>query len=523
MADPARARCTKSSVRKRMSFGEGCTRVIDYGLTRITMVWLCGNRKAVKRFYENQKNLVEALKEDEKILNAAVDPIIIQKETKNKIWDTRLSSFAVLVNVALMIAKTTAVLLSDSLSVVASLVDSAMDITSGVVLWYTCHLIVKSSAHHYPVGLNRLEPLATLIIGMIMVFSNVFVLQQAAVDCISGNVHPRVDIPTLVILCSGTAVKAVLFIICRSRKTTASRVLTIDQRNDCITNLVALAGAYLGDGWWPYADPIGASVVSGVIIITWIMTVKEQVPLLIGRTASPQLINRIINVAISHDDQIKHLETVHVYHFGANFLVELHVVMDGNTTLFKAHDVAESLENKLEQLSFVERAFNALCNWRSITRCLSLLSRTNEADTNLSLGRGCQAMYANPTGLGPEIAYFNMLLVKKKISLSNLWMHIHFCNQKRLKPGSTSTERLVTKLIKNDVGMPLKRIKNMRGCEMVTSEECQENPCYIQRSDGTITFSTFKSCKCWIQAKKMPAKAMEQVSRMESVRSVAST
>ncbi|VDM69106.1 unnamed protein product [Strongylus vulgaris] len=26
-----------------------------------------------------------------------------------------------------------------------------------------------------------------------------------------------------------------------------------------------------------------------------------------------------------------------------------------------------------------------------------------------SLGRGCQAMYENPTGLGPEIAYFNML------------------------------------------------------------------------------------------------------------------
>ncbi|CAJ0599793.1 unnamed protein product [Cylicocyclus nassatus] len=95
-------------------------------------------------------------------------------------------------------------------------------------------------------------------------------------------------------------------------------------------------------------------------------------------------------------------------------------------------------------------------------------------------------MYANPTGLGPEIAFFNMLLVKKKIFLSNLWMHIHFCDQKRLKPGSTSTERLVTKLIKNDVGMPLKRIRNMRGCEMVTSEECQENPCYIQRSDGTV-------------------------------------
>ncbi|KAK6728240.1 hypothetical protein RB195_005714 [Necator americanus] len=55
------------------------------------------------------------------------------------------------------------------------------------------------------------------------------------------------------------------------------------------------------------------------------MTVREQVPLLVGKTASPQLINRIVNVAISHDERIKHLDTVYVYHFGANFLVELHV------------------------------------------------------------------------------------------------------------------------------------------------------------------------------------------------------
>ncbi|KAK6728238.1 hypothetical protein RB195_005714 [Necator americanus] len=96
---------------------------------------------------------------------------------------------------------------------------------------------------------------------------------------------------------------------------------------------------------------------TGFIIITWLMTVREQVPLLVGKTASPQLINRIVNVAISHDERIKHLDTVYVYHFGANFLVELHVVMDREITLCEAHDVSETLQAKLEQLSFVERAF----------------------------------------------------------------------------------------------------------------------------------------------------------------------
>ncbi|VDO73362.1 unnamed protein product [Haemonchus placei] len=239
-----------------------------------------------------------------------------------------------------------------------------------------------------------------------MVFANLIVLQQAAEDSITGNIQPKIDVASIAILCTGTAIKAegkpgvsqsirvvtlspallreiflvvcftliigsVLFIICRSRNTTASRILAIDQRNDCFTNLVALAGAFIGHRYWKYADPIGAAIVrttlqfplnnralfSSLIIVTWLMTVKEQVPLLIGKSASPQLINRIINVAISHDERIKYLDTVYVYHFGANFLVELHVVMDREINLCEAHDVSETLQGKLEQLSFVERAF----------------------------------------------------------------------------------------------------------------------------------------------------------------------
>lgn len=325
-------------------------------------MYLCTSRRkvGVKRFYENQNDLVEAWKEDEKCLHKAgsIDQdAVAEKDRRTKIWDTRLTTVVIVTDVLLILAKTTAAFLSDSLSIVASVVDSGMDITSGLVLWFTCRLIERSNKHHYPVGLNRLEPLTTLIVGMIMVFANLIVLQQAAISSIDGKLDPHLDIASLVILCSGTAMKAVLYIICRSRSTTASRILSTDQRNDCFTNMVALAGAYCGQHFWKYADPLGAAVVSTIIIVTWLLTVKEQVPLLIGKSASPQLINRIVNVAISHDERIKHLDTVYVYHFGANFLVELHVVMDREISLCEAHDVAETLQAGLEQLPFVERAF----------------------------------------------------------------------------------------------------------------------------------------------------------------------
>nr|CDJ82521.1 Cation efflux protein domain containing protein [Haemonchus contortus] len=177
-------------------------------------MYLCGKRSKVnvEKFYENQKELIEAWKEDERHLHhsVSVDDQVAQaaSEQRTKVWDTRLTIITIVLNVALIGAKTTAAVLSDSLAIVASVVDSAMDITSGLVLWYTCRLIERYNKHHYPVGLNRLEPLTTLIVGLIMVFANLIVLQQAAEDSITGNIQPKIDIASIVILCTGTAIKA---------------------------------------------------------------------------------------------------------------------------------------------------------------------------------------------------------------------------------------------------------------------------------------------------------------------------
>lgn len=66
---------------------------------------------------------------------------------------------------------------------------------------------------------------------------------------------------TLGILVTGTLIKIVLLIFCLRQKTSNGDVLAMDQRNDIVTNLVALAGAAIGAKLWLYADPIGAILV----------------------------------------------------------------------------------------------------------------------------------------------------------------------------------------------------------------------------------------------------------------------
>lgn len=51
------------------------------------------------------------------------------------------------------------------------------------------------------------------------------------------------------------------------------------------------------------------------------------------------------------------IDTVRAYHSGPRIIVEVDVVMDPNETLRASHDVAESLQMKLESLPDVERAY----------------------------------------------------------------------------------------------------------------------------------------------------------------------
>lgn len=282
------------------------------------------------------------------------------KQGKNPLARTvrRLAFFTLMVNLLLTLAKALASYLSGSLSIISSLVDSLVDITSGLVIWLTGRAIRKRDPYLYPVGRTRLEPVALVIVSVIMAVASVQMIVQSLESILGNRINPHVDWPTIGIMVATVAVKMCLFILCnRFRNDPSTRVLAQDHRNDCLSNSIALLCAFGAQKFWLYLDPIGAIIVALYIAITWYRTGREHLMMLSGRSAEPEFINRIIKVCIDHDPRILYMDTVYVYHFGTRFLVEVHIVLDENMRLKEAHDISESLQNSIEALPDVERAF----------------------------------------------------------------------------------------------------------------------------------------------------------------------
>ena len=79
--------------------------------------------------------------------------------------------------------------------------------------------------------------------------------------------------------------------------------------------------------------------------------------MLTGFRADPDFLAKVTWMAMHHDPNITHIETVDAYHFGNNFLVRVDIVLPESMPLRDAHDIGESLQRKLESIPLVERAF----------------------------------------------------------------------------------------------------------------------------------------------------------------------
>lgn len=61
--------------------------------------------------------------------------------------------------------------------------------------------------------------------------------------------------------------------------------------------------------------------------------------------------------AMTHSPHIISLDTVRAWHSGPRIVVEVDIVLDPEQSLRETHDIAEDLQNKLESLPDVERAY----------------------------------------------------------------------------------------------------------------------------------------------------------------------
>lgn len=315
------------------------------------------SRKNLGSFYSRQNAQIESLLKsmDDHIQDFAEEEDSNRSAIRIAIWGSLAA------NICLAILQIYAAVSSLSLSFFATAIDAVFDPMANLVLNY-CHRKAKTvDLQKYPSGGSKFETIGDIVYSGVMGSVSVILVAFAIQNLAKGapEEDATLHIPAIVAVGIAFVTKLTLFLYCYSirSKNSQVRVLWEDHRNDLFINGFGLFTSTAGVKVVWFLDPLGALIISVVLIAVWGSTIYGHFTFLAGKAAPIEFQQLVIYKAMTFAEGIEKIDSCVVYHAGPDYVVEVDIVMSSETPLWKAHDISQALQDKLEELPRVDRAF----------------------------------------------------------------------------------------------------------------------------------------------------------------------
>ncbi|XP_044509198.1 metal tolerance protein 11-like isoform X1 [Mangifera indica] len=321
-----------------------------------------GSEDNVAEYYQQQVEMLEGFNEMDALAERGFVPGMSMEERETKARSETLAiRISNIANMFLFAAKVYASVRSGSLAIIASTLDSLLDLLSGFILWFTAFSMQTPNPYQYPIGKKRMQPLGILVFASVMATLGLQIILESVRTMVSDeddfDLSKEQERWVVGIMLSVTLVKLLLVVYCRAFTNEIVKAYAQDHFFDVITNIIGLIAMLLAKYIDDWMDPVGAIILALYTIRTWSMTVLENVNSLVGRSAAPEYLQKLTYLCWNHHKAVRHIDTVRAYTFGSHYFVEVDIVLPSDMPLQEAHDIGESLQVKLELLPEIERAF----------------------------------------------------------------------------------------------------------------------------------------------------------------------
>ncbi len=266
---------------------------------------------------------------------------------------------ALLGNLLLAAMKSSVAWFSDSSAVFSDAANSIADLLYSLLMAGGLYLAQQPADESHPQGHSRFEPLVSLLIAVAMTIAGLVAIWEAIQRFLSGAPPIQIGWPTAVLL--GSALTKVLMYVVVKRigqqaKSPAIAASARDNLADTLTSLAALVGVWGARLVHPLADPS-----AGILVALWIFRssweiLNENLGYLTGRGADPELVDRIVEIA-SKVPEVLGVHQVIADHVGPQVRVDMHIDVDGEMSLYRAHEIADQVEEDVKALTSVDLVF----------------------------------------------------------------------------------------------------------------------------------------------------------------------
>jgi cation diffusion facilitator family transporter len=272
----------------------------------------------------------------------------------------RVGALVLAVNLALAVGKTVVYLEGGSLAVGGEAVNSFADAAYSIFVLVGLYYTTQPPDFEHPHGHERIEPFVALFVATGVFAAGGAILYQAGTSLLSGAVTVTTGFSAVgILVVSGVAKYGLYRYVYEKGEATSSPALkatALDNRNDVLTATAALVGVLGARAGYPVLDPIAASVVAVAVCYTGVEIVRDNVSYLVGSAPPEDLRAEIVERALGHPD-VEGAHDVIAHYVGPEVDVSLHIEVEGDRTLFEAHDIETEVMDRIRDLPEVDDVF----------------------------------------------------------------------------------------------------------------------------------------------------------------------
>ncbi len=265
----------------------------------------------------------------------------------------RIAIISVASNLALIIMKIIAGILSGSVSIISEAIHSSVDMVASLIALISVKLSSKPADKKHPYGHGKIENISGVIEG-VLIFIAAYLIIKEAIDKI---LHPTDIDDTLIgigVMIISAVVNAVVakfqYKIARAEDSVALEADALHHKTDVYTSLgVGLGLLLIKLTGIDVLDPIVAILVALLIIKeSWVLCRHALNPLLDMKLPDEEE-GKIEEIMNCYKDEIIDYHMLKTRKSGHMKYIEFHMTVSAELTVRESHDLCERIEKALEE------------------------------------------------------------------------------------------------------------------------------------------------------------------------------
>ena len=250
----------------------------------------------------------------------------------------------------LLVIKLVAWLVTGSVAVLASTLDSLADLGASLVTRVTVRHAQRPADRVHRFGHGKAEPLGALVQAAVIVGSALLLMAEAFDRLIDPVPLADPDIGIAIMVISIVATLALVIYQRSVVRRTGSIGIDADSRNyagDLVIYVAVVASLFLyADGWPAWVDTVVGLAIAIFLLLNALTIGRTALDMLMDRELPIDDRNRIEQIVRS-DPRVHGLHDLRTRCAGPTRFIELHLELDGALTLDAAHDIADDAEARL--------------------------------------------------------------------------------------------------------------------------------------------------------------------------------